>query len=99
MDIEESTSLNMTMNSINIKYQLVPPRNHRANNVERVIQNFKKHFIEGLCIIDKDFHLKLWYRLLQQAAISLNLIRKSITFPHLSAYTNIFEEFDFKKKR
>ena len=82
---------------MNIKYQLVPPSNHRAYNAEIVIQTFKKHFIAGLCSIEKCFHLQLWYRLLQQATISLNLFRQSRTFPHISAYTHIFGEFDFNR--
>ena len=56
---EASTALNMTMNSMNINYQLVPPSNHRANNVERAIQTFKNHFIAGMCSVDKYFHLQL----------------------------------------
>ena len=59
MDIEASTDLNMTMNSMHIKYKLVPSSSHRANNGGIEIQNFKKHFISGLFSIDKDFHLKL----------------------------------------
>ena len=34
MDNEASTALNMTMITMNIKYQLVPPSNHIANNAE-----------------------------------------------------------------
>ena len=49
MDNEASTSLNMKMTSMNIKYQLVPPSNHRANNAERLIQTFKNNFISVLC--------------------------------------------------
>ena len=45
MDNESSTALNLTMTTMNIKYQLVPKNNHRANNAERAIQNLKKHFI------------------------------------------------------
>ena len=41
MDNEAYTSLKMTMTFMNIKYHLVPPSNHRANNLERVIQTFK----------------------------------------------------------
>ena len=48
MDNEESKALNMTITSTNINYQLVPPRNHRANNTDRAIQTFKNHFIEGM---------------------------------------------------
>ena len=35
MNNEASTALNMTMTTMNIKYQLVPPSNHRANNTDR----------------------------------------------------------------
>ena len=85
------------MATMSIKYQLVPPNNHRANNAEISIQKFKNHFIEGLCSLDKYFHLKLWDRLLQQATISLNLLRQSRTLTHISAYTHIFRDFDFNR--
>ena len=35
MENEASIDLNITMTSMNIKYQLVPPSNHRANNAYR----------------------------------------------------------------
>ena len=89
MDNEASTVLKMTMSSMIIKYQLMPPSNNRANNVERTIQTFKNRLIAGLFRVYKDFHLQLWYILSQQAKISLNLIRQSIILPHLSAYTHI----------
>ena len=60
MDNKASTALNLTMTIMNIKYQLVPPSNHRTNNAERAIQTFKNHFIAVLCSVDKDFHLQLW---------------------------------------
>ena len=85
-----STALKLTMATMNIKYQLVPTSNHIENNAEIEIKKFKNHFIAGLSIIDKYFHLQLWDRLLQQAKISLNLLRQSITLPHISAYTYIF---------
>ena len=95
MDNEASTALKMTMTSMNINYQLAPPRNHISNNAERAIQTFNHHFIAGLFSVDKDFNLKRWDRLSQQAKISLNMIRQSITLPHISAYTHICGEFDF----
>ena len=48
VDNKASTALKLTMTTMNIKYQLVPPSNHRANNAERAIQTFKNHFIAGL---------------------------------------------------
>ena len=95
MDNEASTALNITMTFMNIRYQLVPPSNHKANNAEIAFQTFENHFIAGLCSVDKYFHLQLWDRLLQEATISLNLIRQSITLPNLSYYTHMFGEFDF----
>ena len=64
IDNGASTTLNMAMTYVNIKYQLVPPINHRANNAERAIQKFKNHFILGLCSLDKKCHLQLWYIIL-----------------------------------
>ena len=55
MDNEASTTLNLTMATMNIKYQLVTPSNHRAKNVEREIQTFNNHFIAGLCIVENIF--------------------------------------------
>ena len=42
---EAYTSLNMTMTTMNIKYQLFPPSNHIAKNSERAIKTFKTYFI------------------------------------------------------
>ena len=95
MDNEASIELNMTMTSMDIKYKLVPPSNHRSKNVETAIQTFKNNSIAVLCSVDKDFHLQLWEILLQQATISLNFLRQSRTLPRLSAYTNIFGGFDY----
>ena len=90
MDNGSSAALKMTMTTMNIKYQLVPPSKHRANNAEIVIQKSKNHFIAGLYSVDKYFHLQLWDILLQKEKISLNLIGKSRTLPNISAYTHIF---------
>ena len=48
MDNKASTALKMNITTNNSKYQLVPPSNHRANNAERAIQEFKNHSIAGL---------------------------------------------------
>ena len=53
MDNEASKALKMTMETMDIKYQLVTPSKHRANNTERSTQTFKNHFISGLCSVDK----------------------------------------------
>ena len=80
-----------------VQYQLVPSGNHRANNVERSIQTLKNHFISRLCSVDPEFHLQLWYRILQQATLSLDLIRKSRFLPKTSSYGHLNGEFDYNK--
>ena len=90
VDNEESAALKMAMTTMYISYQLFPPSKHRPNNSDKSVQTFKNHFIAVLCSVDENFHLQLWERLLQQAIIILNLLQKSITLPHLSAFTHIF---------
>ena len=87
---ESSIYLKMTMNTMNIKYQLVPPDNHRAKQFRERNSNVQTHFIVVLCSVDKEFHLQLWDTLLQRATISLNFLRQSRSLPHLSAYTHNF---------
>ena len=82
---KESTVLIKAMTTMDIKYQLVPPINHIANNAEREIQTFKNHFIAGLCSVDSYFHLQLWYILLHKATTSLNIPRQSRIHTHLLA--------------
>ena len=59
LDNESSTALNMEMTTMEIKYQLVPPSNHREKHANISIHTFKNYSIAGICSIDKDFHLKL----------------------------------------
>jgi hypothetical protein len=76
-------------------YQLVPPGTHRRNAAERAVWTFKNHFIAGLCSVDKDFPLDLWDRLVEQAVITLNLLRGSRLNPRLSAWAQFHGHFDF----
>jgi hypothetical protein len=78
-----------------ITYQLAPPHIHLRNNAERAIKTFKNHFIAGLCSVDPNFPLKLWDKLLPQATITLNLLRKSQINPRMSAYAQLNGHFDF----
>ena len=64
MDNKSSTALKMAMTTMDINYQLYPPSNHRAYNVEGEIQTFNNHFIVGLFSVDENLHLQLKERLL-----------------------------------
>ena len=79
----------------NIHYDIVPPHNHRANAAERAILTFKNHFIAGLSGLDPNFPIKQWDRLIEQATLTLNLLRSSRLNPKLSAQAFLFGPFDF----
>jgi hypothetical protein len=83
LDNEASTALKNLFTANDIVYQLVLPHWHRRNAAERAIRTFKEHFVSGLSSVYPPMHL--WYRLLQQAEIALNLLRTSRLHPQLSA--------------
>ena len=97
LDNEASDLLKDEMDKSDITYQLTPARNHKRNTAERAIQVFKNHFISGFCSVDPKFPLKLWDKLLPQAEITLNLLRPSRVNPNLSAYAQVYGQFDFTK--
>jgi len=77
LDNECSAEFKERIKSNNMKYQLVPPHDHRWNIAKKVIQVFKAHFISILCGADKSFPLHLWDRLLGQAEHTLNMLTGS----------------------
>jgi hypothetical protein len=86
LDNKCSATLKTFLFDEKIDYQLVPLGTHHRNTAERAIPMFKNHFIAGLCSVDKDFPLLyLWDCLVEQAVITLNLLRGSRLNPHLSA--------------
>jgi hypothetical protein len=97
LDNETSLALRNYLTQQGITYQLTPPHIHRRNNAERAIQTFKNHFIVGVCSVDPTFPLKLWDKLLPQATITLNLLRKSRINPRMSAYAQLNGHFDFNR--
>jgi hypothetical protein len=78
-----------------MKYQLVPPHDHRQNIAETAIKVFKTHFISILCGCDKSFLLYLWDRLLPQAERTLNMLRTSTMTPSMSAYAYRWGKHDY----
>jgi hypothetical protein len=97
LDNKASLALRNYLTKQGIDYQLAPPHIHRRNNAEREIQTFKNHFIAGLCSVDPNFPLKLWDKLLPQATITLNILRKSKINPRMSAYAQLNGHFDFNR--
>jgi len=95
LDNEVSTLLKEYITSKGIKYQMVPPNQHRANAAERAIRTFQNHFIAILCSCDPAFPLHLWDRLIEQAVITLNLVRTSTINNRLSAYAQVHGAYNF----
>jgi hypothetical protein len=75
LDIEASNALKEFNKSEKVDYQLVPPHVHRRNAAERAIRTWKNHFIAEICSTYTAFPLHLWDRILEQATITLNLLR------------------------
>jgi hypothetical protein len=97
LDNEASLALRNFLTKQGIKYQLSPPHIHQRKKLEREIHTFKNHFIAGICSVDPTFPLKLWDKLLPQATIMLNLLRKSRINPRMSAYAQLNGHFYFNR--
>ena len=69
-------------------YQLVPLNNHRRNAAERAIRIFKEQFLRILKGLHKQFPVSMWDLLIEQAVITLNLLRQSLVNPHLSDWAH-----------
>jgi len=95
MDNETSKELLEALGKKKIAYQLPAPHMHRANAAEKAIQTFKDHFLSGLTLCHSKFPLEEWDHLLEQAEITLNLLRSSRVNPTLSAYAQLKGQFDF----
>jgi hypothetical protein len=59
------------------------------------IQTFKAHFISVLNGTDERFPPHLLCRLIPQTVLTLNMLRRSRINPKLSAYNQVFGNFDF----
>ncbi len=81
----------------NCDLQLVPLDTHRQNLAERTIQTFKNHFNAILAGLDPSFPMTLWYRLLPQTILTLNLLRQAKADPSVSTYQFMHGEFDYNK--
>jgi hypothetical protein len=90
MDNEASTALKKYFTEKEMHCQ-------RTNAAERAIRTFKEHFKAALATVDPDFPVHLWYRLLPQAEITLNLLRASRPHPQLSTTAHYHGLIDYNK--
>jgi hypothetical protein len=92
-----SLALQTFMDEAGIVFQLAPSHCHRCNATECAIRTFKHHFIAGLCSTNRDFTLNLWYKLLPQCLLTLNLLRRSRINPQFSAEAHMNGAFDLNR--
>ena len=67
LDNKSSPTFQYLQKEKNTNYQLAPTGMHRRNAEEKAIRTFKEHFIAGLYVMDPDFQIKNWERLLEKA--------------------------------
>ena len=77
------------------KHQRVPPDMHRRNIAERMIRTFKSHLIAIIAGVDPLFPMRRWDLLLNQAEITVNLLRTSKLDPTKSAYEYLYGPFNY----
>ena len=75
----------------------MPPRIHCVNVAKLAIRTWKDRFIAGLVSIDTQFPVHLWFCLIPQATMTLNVLRLCRKTPTMLVYTAIEEPFDFSK--
>ena len=97
MDNECSQDLQRALVKNDLKYQLVPPNQHRRNAAERAIRTFKNHLLAGLATCDPKFPVHEWDHLLEQAELTINLLCNSRVNPKLSAHAYLNGIHDFNK--
>jgi hypothetical protein len=97
LDNEASNALKTFNRTQDIEYQLVPPHVHRRNSAERAIRTWKKYFVAGICSTDPAFPLHLWDRIIEQATITLNLLRPARRNPNMSAHQMLNGTFDYNR--
>ena len=95
IDNECPKDLKKLMHQEGIDFQLALPNEHQCNAVEHAVRTWKNHFIAILCGVDEHFPLKLWLYLVPQAELTLNLMHGSHINPKLSAWAQLFGNYDY----
>ena len=79
-----------------MSYYFVPPGNHRTNPAETAIWGGKAHVIAGLHSALPKLPKQDWELALPGAELTYNMVRASRFNPRISAYTQLYGEFNFQ---
>ena len=84
---ESQAELKRKIAVIGFIFELVTPRLILEDNIEQEMQTFYDHFLLGICISDTKCTLKLWYHVIPQEKITLNML--FLACPH----QQLFDQF------
>ena len=96
MDNETSTDIEHFIATRNEAVQYFPSNNHHTSAAEQAIQTWKNHFISGSASLPKHIPIKYWCWLIDQANITLNLMRPNQSDLTISAYKALHGFFHFQ---
>jgi LPS sulfotransferase NodH len=85
LDNENKENLISICDTRDIKHELVPAHNHRANKAERAIQTWKAHKILTFAAADPQCPKRAYKYFNEQCELTLNLLRGSAATPFISA--------------
>ena len=85
------------MQPVALDYKLAPPHIHCTNSTEEAIYTWKCYFLSVLDSVEPDFPIHLWYRLISQAATTLNILRLPYINPQLSSEAQINGAYNFNR--
>jgi hypothetical protein len=94
MDNECSELTKAWLATTDITLELTPVAQHRSNKAERAIRTWKNHFLATLAGIDPECPLSLWENFIEQAELTLNLMRESPASSTMSAFESLCGKFD-----
>ena len=95
IDHETSHTLTDAITARGLRYEVMPPANHRQNPAERAIDTFKSHFISIINGLDNTFPRNAWDLLIPQTNMTLNLLRACGVNAAHSAYSYVHGPLDF----
>ena len=96
LDNETSQVVEKQLLAVVDKVDYVAPANHRANKAERGIRDAKNHLIATFCGADPSYPAAELDRFLEQAEITLNILRPYRPRPDISAYEGVYgQKYDF----
>jgi hypothetical protein len=95
LDNEISKGLETFFAAQNIEYEHPPSSTHRRNKAERCMRTAKNHFEAMLATCDREMPLAAWDELIDHAVLTMNLMRRSNTMPHLSAQVHLKGRYSY----